>query len=107
MPSATRARVPQGAVEVFDLDARRAARIERNGGSRTVRWGGREWEFKTELPLSVIESFGDNDIVGAFRRILVDPDQAGDFVNSGDFSQADFAELLEGVFGLALPKSGK
>ena len=42
---------------VIDLDAHRAARIERAGGAKKVRLGGEIIELRAELPIDVVEQF--------------------------------------------------
>lgn len=89
---------------VVDLDARRAARLERTG-PKQVRHGGKVWLFKPELPMQVVENFTAGDIAGAFQRILVDPELADEFLAAGDLSQDDFKELMTAVYGLDLGNS--
>lgn len=90
---------------VVDLDARRAARLEAKGETKTVRFGGKEWAFKSELPLQVIENFSNGNVAGALSKMLADPDSAKDFLASADLTQDDFVALLEGTYGLSLPNS--
>jgi hypothetical protein len=93
-----------GGAALVDLDARRAARLERSG-PKQVRFGGKEWLLKPELPMRCIENFTAGDILGAFRRILVVPEMADDFLAAGDLSQDDFKELMEAVYSLDLGNS--
>lgn len=101
MPAKTNV-VPIDGAQVIDLDARKAARLEKTGPKK-VRFGGKEWEFKPELPLQVVEDFTAGNVVGAFQRILTRSEDASQFLDSGDLSQNDFAELMSAVYGLDLP----
>jgi hypothetical protein len=101
----TRARTApaDGAAAVIDLDARKAARMEKSG-PRQVRFGGREWSFRPELPMKVVSDFAAGDLAGAFGRLLVEPEMADEFLSSGDLSQQDFKDLMSLVYGLDLGK---
>lgn len=87
---------------VIDLDARKAARLEHTG-PRIVRFGGTQWQFKPELPMRCVEHFTDGDLVGAFRLILTDPDDAEGFLEA-EFTREDLNDLMAGVYGLDLGK---
>lgn len=89
---------------VIDLDARKAARLERTG-PKVVRWGGEEWRFRPEFPMQSIADFTSGNLVMAFRRILEEPEMAADFLAAGDLSQKDFQELMMSVYGLDLGNS--
>ena len=93
---------PSTADQVIDLDAMKAARLEATG-PKQVRFGGRDWLFKPELPMQVVDDFAGGDIQAAFSRLLVVSEMADEFLASGDLTQPDFAELLKGVYGLDLP----
>lgn len=103
MPTKTKPAPTDGAA-VFDLDARRAARLERTG-PKQVRHGGRVWDFKPELPMQSAAAFESKDLEQVFEAVLIDPSQAADFVAAGDLSADDFRELLAAVYGLAMGES--
>jgi hypothetical protein len=103
MPATAKVPAAAGATATIDLDARRAARLERSG-PKIVRQGGRDWEFKPELPLTVIEAFQEGDLRAAFAQLLADPDDAADFLSVG-LSMEDFRYLLEAVYGADRGKS--
>lgn len=96
---------PVDGANVIDLDARRAARMEKTGGTKSVKHGGKTWQFKNELPMQTVENFSAGDISGAFKRLLVDPGDAEAFLEAADLSQNDFAELMRLVYGLDLPNA--
>lgn len=95
---------PTDGAGVVDLDARKAARLEA-AGPRTVRFGGEDWKFKSELPMQVVADFTAGDMEAAFGKLLTDPDRAANFLAAGDLSQQDLAELMRAVYGLDLPNS--
>jgi hypothetical protein len=95
--------IPLDGDGVIDLDARRAARLERSG-PKQVRFGGKTWLFKSELPMQVVSDFTAGDIQGAFARILADPGDAEGFLRN-DLSQDDFRELMELVYQLDMGKA--
>jgi hypothetical protein len=95
--------VPIDGTPVIDLDARKAARLE-SSGVKTIRFGGRDWELKPELPMQCVENFTAGDLVGAFRRILVKPEQAELFLASEELTREDMEELMQLVYGVDLGK---
>ena len=101
MPPTKRPAGDAGAV--IDLDARKAARLE-SKGPRTVRFGGREWVLKPELPMQCVEHFTAGDLVGAFSLILVDPDDAQGFLASAELTREDMHDLMSVVYGVDLGK---
>jgi hypothetical protein len=101
MPSTKRAATD--AADVIDLDARKAARLEAKS-PRTVRFGGREWVLKPELPMQCVEHFTAGDLVGAFALILVDPADAAGFLASAELTREDMADLMKAVYGVDLGK---
>jgi hypothetical protein len=104
MPTRPQTIALDGDAGVIDLDARRAARLEKSGPKR-FRLGGRVWECKGELPMAVIENFTAGDLRGAFSRILANPDEVDEFLSGTDMSQDDFKALMETVYSLDLGKS--
>ena len=101
MVTRTKAAPTDGAA-VIDLDALKAARLERTG-PKQVRFGGCNWLFKPELPLQVVDDFSSGNVAAAFARLLVVPELADEFLAASDLTQADFGALLRGVYGLDLP----
>lgn len=92
------------AAGVIDLDARRAARLETTG-PKSVRFGGKVWQFKSEMPMQVVSDFTAGNVEAAFGRLLVDGGEAAAFLAAADLTQTDFAELMKAVYGLELPNS--
>lgn len=86
----------------FDLDAARAARLELEP-YKLVRQAGRDWRFKTEIPLSIGELVVDGraDVVELLGTLLLDPGEADDFCRSG-LSLTDLNLIVEKVYGLRL-----
>jgi hypothetical protein len=77
---------------LIDLNARRAARASANGNeSVTVRLGDRDYELVNMIPIRVLELVGDNDVAGAARLMLRNPD--ADWLSFS--SDVDIMELNE------------
>ena len=102
MPARARA-IPLDGDGVLDLDARRAARAEKSG-PKQVRIGGRVWTFKAELPMQVATDATSGNMKAVFERLLVDGDEAEEFLDTVDPSQDDFAELVSSVYNIDLGK---
>jgi hypothetical protein len=96
---------------VIDVDAARAARLEKLGPPPVVRVGGRDFELPAELPSAVVESLGRMN-VGDLSGIGVA--LAGLFGDEADAvsallpAWADHEYLFEaimGAYGVTAPES--
>jgi hypothetical protein len=58
----------------LDLNARRAARAAARSEGKQVVLGTRAYDLVDELPISVMELIGDNDLTAAVKLILKNPE---------------------------------
>jgi len=91
-------------MSLVDLDKARAARHETNP-TKPVRLGGRDWDFKPEVPLSIMDKVTAGEFTDAVGLLLVDVNDVDEFFDIAAPSVDDLEALLDQVYGLGLGES--
>jgi len=91
---------------MLDLDVLRAQRAEAAGhdATETVKFGGREYAFRTELPVLAGDLLSAGNLRDGLATFLVDPAEVDDLLAAG-FSVADLEALVATLYGVDMGES--
>jgi len=91
---------------MLDLDAKRAARAEAAGRDavETVKFGGREYAFRTELPVLAGDLLSEGKLRDGLATFLAEPAEVDALLSAG-FSVADLEVLASELYGISMGES--